>query len=125
MELYTTQPSKRLLDKIDKLTNLAKSKYNVDMGPLFTIRSRNVSTGNQLMIGSDAFTSKIRLEPNEAAFEAIDRSKKQEANEKEQELRNKARENEALALQEEGNYVISSEGDVIVPTNFPKINIKC
>ncbi len=124
MELYTPTPSKRLTEKIDKLTNLAKSKYGVDMGPLFFIKSRTISTGNQLLVGSAAITSKVRVEPNDVAFEAIDRSVRQQMNEREIELRQKKMEQEVTALEQEGNYIVS-EGEVVIPTDLPRINIKC
>lgn len=122
MELYTPLPTVRLIDKIESLTNLAKSKYGVDMGPLFYIKSRDISIGNYNILGSNSIVTKIRLEPNDPAFEAIDRSKEQKESELEEQLRI-ARDEQAR--QEEGNYIISDEGDIIIPPNLPKINLKC
>lgn len=122
MELYTPLPTVRLIDKIESLTNLAKSKYGVDMGPLFYIKSRDISIGNYNILGSNSIITKIRLEPNDPAFEAIDRSKEQKESELEEQLRI-ARDEQAR--QEEGNYIISDEGDIIIPPNLPKINLKC
>jgi len=80
MELYSQLPTKRLSDAIEYLTNLAKSKYKVDMGDLFRLRFRDIQVGDYLTLGSASVITKIRLEPNDAAFEAIDRSKAQENN---------------------------------------------
>lgn len=122
MELYTPLPTTRLIDKIASITNLAKTKYGVDMGPLFHIRSRDITVGNYAILGHHSVTTKIRLEPNEPAFDAIDRSKEQEASKLREELRIKR---ETQLREEEGNYIISEEGDVVVPSNLPRINIKC
>lgn len=122
MELYTTLPTTRLLDKIESITNLAKTKYGVDMGPLFFIRSRDINVGSYAMLGQQSVTTKIRLEPNDPAFDAIDRSKEQEEYKLRQELRIQ-RENEQR--EQEGNYIVSEEGDVVVPSNLPRINVKC
>lgn len=124
MELYTKLPTARLIDTIDKLTDLAKSKYGVDMGPLFRIRTRDVSIGNYATMGNSSIVSKIRLEPNEEAFSAIDGSKMQENMKMERQFQQESRNREIAKIEEEGNYMVSEEGDVL-PSVLPKINIKC
>lgn len=131
MELYTPLPTERLSKTIDSLTKIAKDKYNVDMGKLFNIRFREVSRGNYLTLGSSSIVSKIRLEPNEAAFEAIDRSKAQEDNKLEKELNDKRYDvmgkhnTEFVKIQEEGNYIVNDDGDIVVPSSLPQINVRC
>ena len=131
MELYSQLPTKRLSDAIDYLTNLAKSKYKVDMGDLFRLRFRDVQVGNYLTLGSASVVTKIRLETNDAAFEAIDRSKTMETMEMYKKLneqnakRDRKIEAEYINIQEEGNYILNSNGDISVPANLPKINVRC
>ena len=131
MELYTPLPTERLSKTIDSLTKIDKDKYNVDMGKLFNIRFREVSRGNYLTLGSSSIVSKIRLEPNEAAFEAIDRSKAQEDNKLEKELNDKRYDvmgkhnTEFVKIQEEGNYIVNDDGDIVVPSSLPQINVRC
>jgi len=131
MELYTPLPTKRLSDTIDRLTKLAKNTYHVDMGDLFTLKFREVSRGDYLVLGSSAVATKVRVEPNEPAFDAIDRSKAQSEialqRQKEQEHYKQLGQVavEYDDIQKEGNFVVSEEGDVQVPTSLPKINIRC
>lgn len=124
MDLYTKIPSSRLINTIDKFTNLAKNKYGVDMGPLFYIKSRDISVGNYAVMGNSSLVTKIRVEPNDAAFAAIDVSKTQEENRLKEEMKAQRVIEEVSAIQEEGNYIVS-EGEVIIPDNLPRINIKC
>ena len=131
MELYSPIPTKRLSDTIGKLTTLAKTKYGVDMGDLFRIRFRDIDVGNYLKIGSAATVTKARVEPNDAAFDAIDRSVTQEEMRQQRELdeRRFQKEREIIVsyeeIQKEGNYIVSDEGEIQVPTSLPKINVRC
>ena len=131
MELYSQLPSKRLSDAIEYLTNLAKSKYKVDMGDLFRLKFREVQVGDYLTLGSSSVVTKIRLEPNDAAFDAIDRSKAMETMEMYKKLnehnnqRDRNVEAEYINIQQEGNYIVNSEGDISVPAYLPKINVRC
>ena len=130
LELYTELPSRRLLQTIDSLTSRAKSKYGVDNGPLYQIKYRNIEIGNYLTLGSGSTVTKSRLEPNEGAFEAIDKSDTQrvmsEDYQREQLRMEKQREiiEEQQSIQKEGSYVVS-DGEIQVPKDFPQITIKC
>jgi len=131
MELYSPIPSDRLLDTIEYLTNLAKNKYKVDMGELFKIRHRDVQVGSYILLGNASTVTKARLEANDAAFDAIDLAKQQtdwveqreieERRTKEQ----KSVEIEYQQIQEEGNYIVSEDGEIQVPSYLPKINVRC
>lgn len=131
MELYSQLPTKKLSDTIEYLTNLAKTKYKVDMGDLFRLRFRDVQVGDYRILGSSSVLTKIKLEPNDAAFDAIDRSKAMEIMEMYKRLNeyNQQKERQVQAeyinIQEEGNYIVNSEGDISVPTSLPKINVRC
>lgn len=131
LELYSPVITKRLSDTIDTLTKLAKTKYDVDMGPLFTVRYVDVNVGNYLILGASSVVVKSRLVPNDEAFEAIDRSPTVEENK----LRREVEEHRMKKLaeitrdyeniQREGNFVLSEDGNIEVPTSMPKINITC
>jgi len=125
MELYTTLPSSRLIDTIATLTAKAKTKYGVDMGDLFRIRSRDISIGNYSTMGQSSIVTKIKIEPNDTAFEAIDRSKAQIENDLKEQSAQQIRKQEVENIQKEGNYIVSEEGDIVIPDNLPQINIKC
>lgn len=131
MELYTQLPTARLSKTIDRLTGIAKSKYGVDMGPLFSLKFRDVEVGNYLILGSGATVTKVRVEANDPAFEAIDRSKAQEENKMEKELNDKRLAEmgkvrvEYEQIQKEGNYIINDDGDIAVPSSLPQINVRC
>lgn len=131
MELYTSLPTNRLTTAIDKLTQLAKTKYQVDMGPLFSLKFRDIQVGDYLTMGRSSVVTKIRVEPNDAAFDAIDRSPSQEKIQQEERIRQLRREIDAqvtreyIQIQEEGNFVVSEDGEVSVPSFLPKINIQC
>ena len=75
-------------------------------------------------MGNSSLVTKIRVEPNDAAFAAIDVSKTQEENRLKEEMKAQRVIEEVSAIQEEGNYIVS-EGEVIIPDNLPRINIKC
>ncbi len=131
MEILTKTPDLRLSKYIDKITNLAKNKYKVNMGPLFSIKYglRKIIPGEK-PIGNTTLTTKIVLIPNEEAFIAIDKSKQKQIQDAENELNRqrykvlKDQLKEIENIQKEGNYEIDEEGNV-VPLNLPKINIKC
>lgn len=131
MELYGSLPTKRLSDTIDRLTSLAKKTYGVDMGDLFSLKFRDVSRGDYLVLGSSAIVTKVKVEPNDPAFDAIDRSKAQEEiaiqRRKEEDYYKKLGQVkvEYDNIQEEGNFVVTEEGDIQVPSSLPKINIRC
>lgn len=131
MDIYTALPSERLVDTIDRLTQRAKSVYGVDMGPLFQIKFRDVTIGNYTILGSNSVVTKVRVEPNDAAFEAIDRSKAQEeiGNQRRLDEYRKDQEGKVVVeydtIQREGNYIINDDGDIMVPTSLPQINVRC
>ena len=112
--------SSNLYNYLDKLTKLAKNKYEVDMGPLFSVGKRY----SEDPLGPKFQTS--YLIPNDYAFEAIDRSSQADRN---RELEQTRLENyhiykDYLTLSRESNYEVE-EGEVIIPKNLPAIKIKC
>lgn len=115
---------------LDKLTQSAKTKYGVDLGGLYQIKYRNIEVGSYLTMGSSSAEVRSRLEANEAAFEAIDKSETQKVIDVKNELEQKRMQferqvaNEATQIASEGNYVVS-EGQIQVPKDFPQIAIKC
>ena len=131
MELYSPIPSKRLSDTIDRLTKIAKSTYGVDMGDLFRVKFRDVQVGNYLILGQASTLTKARLEANDPAFEAIDRSKAQEIFRQDREIeemrtkQEKQVQIEYESIQNEGNFIVSDEGEIQVPSSLPKINVRC
>ena len=131
MELYSPIPSKRLSDTIDRLTRIAKSTYGVDMGDLFRVKFRDVQVGNYITLGQASTITKARLEANDPAFEAIDRSKAQEIFRQDreiEEMRTKQQrqiEAEYETIQNEGNFIVSDEGEIKVPSSLPQINVRC
>lgn len=120
--------SSRLFDYINFVTNIAKNKYKVDMGPLFLIRSKTVGQG----LTGEVLLRKV--EPNEAAFAAIDMSammqtmaiEKEIADARQQAFRQQAKEYQDLKT--EGNYDVV-EGEVVAAVfnskGLPQINIRC
>lgn len=129
------EPNTRLYDYINRITKLAKNKYNVDMGPLFTIRTREVFTdspGQRMLV--DPIRGYNRLEPNEPAFEAIDRSTAMEVEQLKDkantqlldDMRREGKEWEDRQI--EGNYEVV-DGEVVPITfnvgSLPQINIQC
>ena len=131
MELYSPIPTSRLSLTIEKLTNLAKTKYGVDMGDLFTIRFRNTSVGNYLTLGSLSVVTRAKVEANTAAFDAIDRSEVQEDMRQQRELEKRRYDQlgqvvvEYEKIQQEGNYIINDDGGIAIPTSLPQINVRC
>jgi hypothetical protein len=131
MELYSPIPSRRLSDTIERLTRLAKSTYGVDMGDLFKVKFRDVEVGSYILLGPASTVTKARLEANVAAFEAIDRSKAQETFRQDREVeemrtqQQKQVEAEYEAIQNEGNFIVSDEGEIQVPSSLPQINVRC
>ena len=130
MELYSQLPTKRLTDTIDRLTKHAKATYGVDMGDLFKLRFRDVNL-DYLITGAAGAVTKIKVEPNEAAFDAIDRSpaQKEIAQQREKEVNyfdnvGQVR-REYEEIQREGNFVVSEDGEIQVPASLPKINVRC
>jgi len=121
-------PSTKTFDYIDSVTNLAKTKYSVDMGSLFQVKFKEIPKG---LTGSRSYAYLI---PNEEAFEAIDRSKAMQKMEYQKELQaeqKKALQNQRREyenLQAEGNYTVQ-DGEVVPAVfntgNLPKINITC
>lgn len=128
LELYTPLPTQRLLSTIERLTNTAKTKYGVDLGDLFRIRFRNIDVGNYVNMGSSSTVTRIKLEPNDAAFEAIDRSDAQEYLRQQREQDKKRFSQYTIEysnIQEEGNFIMNEDGEISVPTSLPKINVRC
>jgi hypothetical protein len=131
MELYTPLPTNRLSKTIDRLTSLAKTKYGVDMGSLFAVKFRDIEVGNYLTLGSAATVTRVRLEPNDAAFEAIDRSEAQEAFNEQRQIDNYRIQKmgqyvrEVEEIEREGNYIVNEDGEIVVPTSLPQINVRC
>lgn len=128
LELYSPLPTSRLSKTIDKLTKIAKDTYKVDMGPLFTLKFRELNIDDYLVAGPAATVTRVKLEPNEAAFEAVDRSKAQEEIKNQREVekaRNRVVQRDYEAIQQEGNFIVSDDGEIQVPNNLPKINIRC
>lgn len=131
MEITTALPTERLTKAIDYLTNLAKTKYDVNMGDLFAIKFREIEVGNYLTMGRQSVVTKVRLEPNEPAFDAVDRSPKKEAMHKQAEIDAYRQQligqvtAEYNEIQKEGNFVVTEDGEVKVPNDLPQINIQC
>lgn len=119
LDLKGKPMSSRLYDYVSEMTRLAKSKYGVDMGPLFKMDSR---------VSDFSGKAKVKLVPNDPAFEAIDMSKTMEQNRVDTQIA-KNNYNDVVkdnkVREEEGNYHINEEGDVTVPSNLPKISVKC
>lgn len=95
------------------LTSLAKSKYKVDLGNIFTIRKSD---------------SKLQLEPNTAALDAIERSKVFESDEASEASKNnllsldKNKVAENVATTEES----AKDGpETIQPKDLPVLEITC
>lgn len=127
MELYTPLPTLRLSKTIDRLTSLAKTTYGVDMGPLFSLRYRDLEVGNYLTLGSAAVETRILLIPNDSAFEAIDRSPAQERLNRQRQL-DERRYNKLGEVTTEyitGETIADSDGSIPSPTSLPTINVLC
>lgn len=129
MELYTKLPTKRLSQTIDRLTDLARDKYGVDMGDLFYVKFRDVNLGNYIELGASSTITKVSLTPNEEAFEAIDKSTAQDYAKIQRNMEEKRKQDEITReyqkIQNEGNFVLGEDGEISVPTNFPQINVQC
>jgi hypothetical protein len=114
---------------IEWLTKLAKSKYNVDKGPLFKISDKQY-TSNRGIAGSNIRYKKV-LTPNEEAFDAIDKSYQQVQHQNDIYVESQSRKEvekgtfDNYNREKEGNYTINEEGDVIVPPKLTKIKINC
>lgn len=112
-----------IVDYITKITSMAKTKYDVDMGRLFAINPIVTPTDN---IYTPKGKAGLKLVANEPAFEAIDRSPKMINALREKRLREEvmARDQKAATevqkLKEEGQYDVTEEGDVVVPTTLEK-----
>lgn len=128
LDLTTSFPNENMLKAIEKMTDRAKDVYEVNMGNLFNMRFKDINLGNYVNLGQSSTLTKIKLEINEAAFEAIDRSAMQQENKRQQEIEENNRKQllqDTFENETEGNFMISEEGNVIVPPNFPIINVKC
>lgn len=127
MEVPFSGMSKDLIKYINWITNLAKTKYKVNMGPLFSTRSGiRLAKEDERKIGASKFTVKVILVPNDSAFDAIDASKQAELNKIEAEV---AKEKyrmlkESYDRQIEAQEQITDEGDVL-PLFLPRINVQC
>lgn len=130
MEIPITGPSKQLSKYITYVTDLAKTKYNVDMGPLFTSRPGiKLADETEKRIGTTKFTTKMTLVPNDAAFNAIDNSKQAEVNRINRDIAKEKQRmiEESYSRQTVANEFINEIGDVVPPPEsfLPEINIEC
>lgn len=101
---------------VNNLTKVAKNKYKVDMGPLFTFRKDG---------------SAIRLEPNQPAFEAIERSRELELEQIKVNVADKISTldknsvTEDIGSIETSSPVKAESGTSIVPKGLPSIKLTC
>ena len=120
LEVVNAEISPKLFDYLTNITDLAKDKYKVDMGPLFSTTRRNTET----VLGD--VKQSLFLVPNEPAFEAIDKSKQAELNKLNEQVRIAKYQafKDVKIFQEEGNYNVVN-GDIIVPNDLPQIKLRC
>lgn len=103
---------KEITRYVMNITKLARSKYNVDLGNMFNIRTKN---------------SQVKLEPNIPAFEAIEKSRQYEIQGIEDKSKNQI---DALDKNKTSEQIASTDeqdntSKTVEPKGVPALEITC